>query len=132
MTLPQIVAAVVFAAACQAIVLRIATRLMVDVRITWRLAAKIAAVEYVAAACAVALVFAFSPAGHAAPLAIGALTYLFVGAACIRTWIVFNDGSGVGMGNGVLIQAIQVPLIIPVLIAGSFLFDLQSRLGTPG
>jgi len=132
MTLPQIALAALFAAACQAVALRVATRLMVEVRIAWALAAKIVIIEYVAAGCIAGLLLALAPGEHAAPVTAGALVYLFAGAACIAAWIGFGDGARVGLGNGVLIQAIQVPLIIPVLIAGSFLFDLQARLGTPG
>jgi ABC-type transport system involved in cytochrome c biogenesis permease component len=127
MTIMQIIAAAAFAALCQTVALRVATRLMVDVRIAWRLAAKIVAIEYVAIACVAGMLLALRQ-GHVLPLAVGALIYLMVGAACISRWIAFGDGARVGVGNGVLIQAIQIPLIIPVLIAGSFLFDLQTRL----
>jgi ABC-type transport system involved in cytochrome c biogenesis permease component len=127
MTLLQIVAAAAFAALCQTVALRVATRLMVDVRIAYQLAAKIVGIEYVAIACVAGVLLALKP-GHVLPLATGALVYLIVGAACISRWIGFGDGARVGVGNGLLIQAIQIPLIIPVLIAGSFLFDLQTRL----
>lgn len=127
MTLLQIVAAAAFAALCQTVALRVATRLMVDVRIAYQLAAKIVGIEYVAIACVAGALLALKP-GQVLPLAAGALVYLIVGAACISRWIGFGDGARVGVGNGLLIQAIQIPLIIPVLIAGSFLFDVQTRL----
>jgi hypothetical protein len=128
MTLLQIVPAVLLAAACHVVALRVATRLMVDVRIPNRLAVKIVAIEYAATACIAGLVLMLLPAGNTVPLTAGALAYLFVGAACIGIWIAFSDGTRVGLGNGVLIQAIQIPLIIPVVIAASFLFDLAARL----
>jgi hypothetical protein len=128
MTALQIVPALLFAAVCHVVALRVATRLMVDVQIDLRLAAKIVAIEYFATACIAGLLLALSPSGNTLPLAVGALTYLFVGAACVSIWIGFGDGTRVGFGNGVLIQAIQIPLIIPVAIIASFLIDLQVRL----
>jgi hypothetical protein len=127
MTFFEIVVAAAFAALCQTVALRVATRLMVEVRIAWQLAAKIVAIEYAAIACIAGVLLALTQ-GHTLPIAVGALVYLIIGAACISRWIGFDDGTRIGVGNGVLIQAIQVPLIIPVLIAGSFLFDLQMRL----
>lgn len=131
MTPMEIIVAAAFAALCQTVALRVATRLMVEVRIAYRVAAKIVAIEYGAIACIAGVLLALTQS-HTLPLAAGALAYLIIGAACISHWIGFDDGTRVGLGNGVLIQAIQVPLIIPVLIAGSFLFDLQMYLTASG
>ena len=132
MTLLQIVPAVLVAAACHVVALSIATRLMVDVRISRALAVKIVAIEYLATACITGVLLVLLSAGNTVLLTAGALTYLFVGAACVGIWIAFQDGTRVGLGNGVLIQAIQIPLVIPVLIAASFLYDLLTRLTTGG
>lgn len=132
MTLTQIIPAVLLAAVCHALALRIATRMMVDVRVSCLFAVKIIAVEYAAMAAIAAAVTWLVPGNNAVPLAAATLAYLFVGAACIGSWIGFDNGARVGVGNGILIQAIQVPLVIPVLIIGSFLIDLQARLGSGG
>lgn len=117
----QIIPAALVAAALHALALRIVTALMVEVPVKYSLALKIVAIEYAAV-----LVLAGGLAGlHLGSQTVvivgGSLAYLFVGAACIGLWITFGDGKRLGVGNGVLIQAIQIPLIIPVVIVGSFL-----------
>jgi hypothetical protein len=132
MTLTQTIPAVLLAAVCHALALRIATRMMVDVRVSYLFAVKIIVVEYLAMAVIATAVTWLVPGNNSVPLAAATLAYLSVGAACIGSWIGFDDGARVGVGNGILIQAIQIPLVIPVLIVGSFLIDLQARIGSGG
>ena len=86
-------------------------------------------VEYLAVGSVAAGLWFAGFGGPTLAIIAGTLTYLLVGAACIGTAIPGIDGARLGVGNGVLIQAIQVPIIVPFLILGSFLRDLGAILG---
>ena len=121
--------AIAIASLCHALALKIATKLMVEVPVKYGKAYLIVLVEYLAVGGVVAGLW-FADIGGLTPAIIAAaFTYLLVGAACIGTAIPGIDGARLGVGNGVLIQAIQVPIIVPFLILGSFLRDL---LAIPG
>ncbi|MBI2992633.1 MAG: hypothetical protein HYY48_00460 [Gammaproteobacteria bacterium] len=117
--MPMLVAAAV-AIAVHALALRIATEMMVEVRVNYVLALRIVAIEYAAMLGIAGAITGLQPGNLTAAILGCSLAYLFVGAACVGFWFSFKEGSRVGLGNGVLIQAIQIPLIIPVLIVGSF------------
>lgn len=122
----QIIIAIAIATAslCHALALKIATKLMVEVPVKYGKAYLIVLVEYLAVG-GVAAGLLFADVGGPTLVIIAAtFTYLLVGAACIGTAIPGIDGARLGVGNGVLIQAIQVPIIVPFLILGSFLRDL--------
>jgi hypothetical protein len=122
----QIAIAVVIASLSQALALKIATKLMVEVRVKYGKAYLIVLAEYLAIGAVVAALVSSGVEGVTLAIIAASLTYLLVGAACIGTAIPGIDGARLGVGNGVLIQAIQVPIIIPFLIAGSFLRDLTA------
>jgi hypothetical protein len=115
---------IAIASLSHAFALKIATKLMVEVPVKYGKAYLIVLVEYLAVGGVVAGLW-FADIGGLTPAIIAAaFTYLLVGAACIGTAIPGIDGARLGVGNGVLIQAIQVPIIVPFLILGSFLRDL--------
>ncbi|MGE0386436.1 MAG: hypothetical protein AB7Q97_17040 [Gammaproteobacteria bacterium] len=122
MTLVPIAVVILIAVPCHAVALRIAARLMVDVPVSYRKALGVVAAEYVAVA-AVAITLAGLAGAGVAAIAIGAIAYLAVGALLIGRSLHLADGSAVGTGNGVLIQAIQVPLLLPVAILASYAYD---------
>jgi hypothetical protein len=124
MSSTEIIIAIAIASLCHALALKIATKLMVDVPVKYGKAYLIVLIEYLAVGGVVAGLW-FADIGGLTPAIIAAaFTYLLVGAACIGTAIPGIDGARLGVGNGVLIQAIQVPIIVPFLILGSFLRDL--------
>ncbi len=125
----RILISVVIASLCHALALKIATRLMVEVPVKYAKACLIVLVEYLAiGAVAAALLFG-EVGGTTLAIAAAVLTYLLIGAVLIGTAVAGIDGARLGVGNGVLIQAIQVPIILPFLILGSFLRDLTAMLG---
>jgi hypothetical protein len=115
------IVAVIAASLVHAGALRIATRLMVDVRVGYGRAYAIVAAEYAAVAVAAAGLLAADPT-RAVLIVACSLTYLAVGAALIGRGLRFQAGMPVGVGNAVLIQAIQIPLLLPLFILGSFAF----------
>ena len=125
----QITIAIVIASLCHALALKIATKLMVEVPVKYGKAYLIVLVEYLAVGSVAAGVLFAGVGGATLAIIAAAFTYLLVGAACIGTAIPGIDGARLGVGNGVLIQAIQVPIIVPFLILGSFLRDLSAILG---
>jgi hypothetical protein len=128
LSLVQILPTVIIAAVCHALALSIATRLMVEIQVPYRQAIRIVAVEYVAVGLVVGVLLALNVDVRALTITAAVMTYLFAGAACLGAWLHFSDGTRLGAGNGVLIQAIQIPLIIPVLILASYLIDLTRML----
>ncbi|MBI2970589.1 MAG: hypothetical protein HYY36_07585 [Gammaproteobacteria bacterium] len=124
MMLVQIVLAAALASAFHALALRITVKLMVEVTVNYGRAFLIVAIEYLAIAGVVGALLAMEVGSQTLVIVAASVAYLFVGAAFIGSWFQFENGTRVGVGNGVLIQAIQIPLIIPVLIVGSFLFDI--------
>ncbi len=124
-----ILLSVVIASLCHALALKIATRLMVEVTVKYGKAYLIVLVEYLAIGAVAAGLVLGGVGGTTLAIIAAVLTYLLVGAACIGKAIAGIDGARLGVGNGVLIQAIQVPIILPFLILGSFLRDLGAVLG---
>lgn len=124
----QIIIAIAIASLCHALALKIATKLMVEVPVKYGKAYLIVLVEYLAVGSVAAALW-FAGVGPTLAIIAGTFTYLLVGAACIGTAVPGIDGARLGVGNGVLIQAIQVPIIVPFLILGSFLRDLGAILG---
>lgn len=120
MTWVPMVLAAAIAIVLHALALRIATALMVEVRVDYVLALKIVAIEYAAMSVFAGAVMGLQLGNLTVVIAGCSIAYLLAGAACVGYWLAFKDGSRVGLGNGVLIQAIQIPLIIPVIIVGSF------------
>ena len=128
MTLVQIVPAILIASLFHALALIIATKLMLEVPVKYGQAYKIVFLEYLAIAAVAAILGFAKLGGQAVAIVLCSFTYLLVGAACIGRWISPSKGAPLGVGNGVLIQAIQIPLIVPVLILASFLIDLLQAL----
>jgi|SRR5690606_26186822 hypothetical protein len=128
LTIVQVLPTAILAAVFHALALSIATRLMVEIRVPYGQAIRIVAIEYLAVGVVLGLLLLLGIDVRAITVTAAVLTYLFTGAACLGAWLHFPDGARLGAGNGVLIQAIQIPLIIPVLILGSFLIDLTRML----
>jgi hypothetical protein len=120
----QVIIAIAIASLCHALALKIATKLMVEVPVKYGKAYLIVLVEYLAVGSVVAGLLFAGFGGTTLAIIAATLTYLLVGAACIGMAIPGIDGARLGVGNGVLIQAIQVPIIVPFLILGSFLRDV--------
>ena len=103
--------------------LRVATRLMVNVPITFRRALSIIVLEYMAVFL-IAIILFLGLKSQLITVVIGSLTYLFTGAALIDFWITTQEGQRLGFGNGVLIQAIQIPILVPLVIIAWLLYDI--------
>ncbi len=102
------------------LILRFAVRLMVNVAIPMPVAYGIIAAEYAAAgAIAGALLLAGNPAWQL-QVALAAACLIGIGAALIGRRVAFPGSEPVGVGNGILIQFMQVPMIIPPAILLSF------------
>jgi len=106
-----------------ALALRIATELMVHVPVRFTRALAIVLLEY-AAVFLVCIILFWAVDNQPLTILAGAFIYLFAGAALIDLWITTQDGDPLGMGNGVLNQAIQIPILIPLLIIAWWLYDL--------
>ncbi len=106
-----------------ALALRIATELMVHVPVRFTRALAIVLLEY-AAVFLVCIILFWALDNQPLTILAGAFIYLFAGAALIDLWITTQDGDPLGMGNGVLNQAIQIPILIPLLIIAWWLYDL--------
>ncbi|MGQ0656858.1 MAG: hypothetical protein ACT4NU_01995 [Chromatiales bacterium] len=118
----NLVAALVLAIIVHPFVLRIATGLMLEVQVPVPKAFRIVIVEYVAAGVTLALLMALNVTGQTVALGVAAIVLVAVGAILIGKWLSFPNGGRLGIGNGVLIQFMQVPLTVPFLILVSFLF----------
>jgi hypothetical protein len=119
----KLIAALLIALAIHPYVLRIAVRLMVEVRVPYPKALQIVAIEYVAAGLVLAVLTFSKLTGQTVAVTAAAIILVAVGAALIGKWLSFHNGDRLGVGNGVLIQFMQVPLAVPFLILASFLFD---------
>lgn len=106
-----------------AFALRIATQLMVHVPVVFGRAMTIVLLEYAAALLAGMILFLILDDQKFA-IAGAAVTYLFTGAILIDRWLTTQSGDRLGMGNGVLNQALQIPLLIPLLIIAWWLYDI--------
>jgi len=103
--------------------LRIATRLMVSVSVTYQRALTIIVIEY-AVVFFVAMILFLALENQPITVVIGSLAYLFTGAVLMDFWITTQEGQRLGFGNGVLIQAIQIPILVPLIIIAWLLYDI--------
>jgi hypothetical protein len=101
-------------------ILRVAVRLMVDVRVGMREAALIVAAEYAAAAVIAGAVLMSGTTRWQVPVTLAAAALVATGAVLIGRRIMLPGGIPAGVGNGVLIQFMQVPMVIPFAILLSF------------
>jgi hypothetical protein len=106
-----------------ALALRFATQLMVHVSVHFGRALSIILLEY-GAIFLVCIILFWLLNNQTIIILAGAFVYLFAGAALIDLWITSADGNPLGMGNGILNQAIQIPLLIPQFIIAWWLYDL--------
>jgi hypothetical protein len=102
--------------------LRVATRLMISVPVLFQRAFIIVLLEYAAVFIAV-MILLLVLKSQPFSILIGSLTYLFTGAVLIDIWIT-KEGERLGIGNGVLIQAIQIPILVPLIIIAWLLYDI--------
>jgi hypothetical protein len=116
----KLLLAIVAVTAIHALVLRIAARLMVHVSVEYRRAYQIVAVEYLVAGAVLALLLLADLTRPTMAYAIAIVGLVFVGAFCIGRWLAFEGGDRLGVGNGVLIQFVQIPLVLPFAILASF------------
>ena len=108
------------AAAVHGLILRFAIKLMIEVRMPMRAAYRIIATEYtVAAAITGVLVMTGNPAWQL-PAALASAGLITTGAVLIGRGVALPGGEPVGVGNGILIQFMQVPMVIPLAILLSF------------
>lgn len=114
---------VVAASLVHALFLRFAVGLMVEARVTYLHAYRIVAIEYVVAALVAGALHLGHIGTQALTIAAAAIALVAVGATLIGRTKAFTNGDAVGVGNGVLIQFMQVPLILPFAIVASFLID---------
>ena len=107
------------AAAVNGLILRFAVKLMVEVSMQVRVAYAIIALEYMVAAAIAALLLAANTAWQV-PAALATLGLIATGAVLIGRRVALPDGEPVGVGNGILIQFMQVPMVVPLAILLSF------------
>lgn len=116
----KLIAALVAALAIHPLILRLAIRLMVEVPVRYAQACRIVGIEYLAAGVALLLLIYTRTLGATASYAIAAVVLIVTGAVLIGRGLSFANGVQLGVGNGVLIQFMQIPLTLPLLIIGSF------------
>lgn len=119
----QMIVTLLIALALHPWVLRVATAMMVEAQVPYGQAFRIIAIEYVVGGVALAALSLVDVTGQTTALILAAVVLVFVGATLVGKWLSFANGEELGVGNGVLIQFMQVPLVIPLLILVSFLFD---------
>jgi hypothetical protein len=108
------------AAAVHGLILRFAVRLMLEVRVDARTAYAIIAAEYSAAALLLGVVWIVAATAWKLPVALAFTGLVITGAVLIGRWISLPDGAPLGVGNGLLVQFMQVPMVIPLAILLSF------------
>lgn len=116
----KLLLAIVVVTAIHALVLRVAARLMVHVSVGYRRAYQIVAVEYLVAGAVLGTLLLADLARPTTAYVIAIVGLVFVGAFCIGRWLAFEGGDRLGVGNGVLIQFVQIPLVLPFAILASF------------
>ncbi len=116
----KLIAALLVALAIHPLILRLAIRLMVEVPVRYAHACRIVGIEYLAAGVALLLLIYTRTLSATASYAIAAAVLIVTGAVLIGRGLSFADGVRLGVGNGVLIQFMQIPLTLPLLIIGSF------------
>lgn len=119
----QMIVILLIALALHPWVLRLATAMMVEAQVPYSRAFRIVAIEYAAGGAVLATLSFVRLTGQATALILAAVALVAVGATLVGKRLSFANGELVGVGNGVLIQFMQVPLVIPLLIVVSFLFD---------
>ena len=107
------------AAAVHGLILRFAVRLMVEVSMQVRVAYAIIALEYIVAAAIAGALLATDSAWQV-PAAMAAVGLIATGAVLIGRRVALPGGEPVGVGNGILIQFMQVPMVVPLAILLSF------------
>jgi hypothetical protein len=107
------------AAAIHGLILRFAVKLMVEVSMQVRVAYAIIALEYSVAAAIAGLLLAVDSAWQV-PAALASTGLIATGAVLIGRRVALPDGEPVGVGNGILIQFMQVPMVVPLAILLSF------------
>jgi hypothetical protein len=110
---------VLVAAAVHGQILRFAVKLMVEVSMQVRAAYAIIALEYIVAAGIAGALLAVNSAWQL-PAALAAVGLLATGAVLIGRRVALPGGEPVGVGNGILIQFMQVPMVVPLAILLSF------------
>ena len=120
MEIVKLLLAIAVVTAIHALVLRIAARLMVHVSVEFRRAYQIVAVEYGVAGAVLGTLLLAGVTRSTTAYVVAVVGLLFVGAFCIGRWLAFEGGDRLGVGNGVLIQFVQIPLILPFAILASF------------
>ena len=110
---------VLVAAAVHGQILRFAVKLMVEVSMQERAAYAIIALEYIVAAAIAGALLAVNSAWQL-PAALAAIGLLATGAVLIGRRVALPGGEPVGVGNGILIQFMQVPMVVPLAILLSF------------
>lgn len=116
----QYAALLVVAAGIHGVILRFAVRLMVEVRMHPRDAYGIVAAEYAVAGLLSGLMLAGGSGTWQTPAAVAGIGLIITGAVLIGRRVALPGGAPVGVGNGVLIQFMQVPMVIPIAILLSF------------
>jgi hypothetical protein len=109
------------AAAIHGAILRFAVRLMVEVPMAMRDACVVIAAEYAVAAVITAGALLTGKPAWQVPVALAFLGLVATGAVLIGRRVALPGGEPVGVGNGVLIQFMQVPMVIPFAILLSFI-----------
>lgn len=108
------------AVAGHGVILRFAVRLMVEVSMTARDAGLVIAAEYAAAAAIAGVLLLAGVRTWQIPVSLGFAALVVTGAVLIGRRVMLPGGEPAGVGNGVLIQFMQVPMIIPFAILLSF------------
>ncbi|MBI1732680.1 MAG: hypothetical protein HYR49_07945 [Gammaproteobacteria bacterium] len=124
MTTSQIATNIVLlvaAAAGHGLILRFAVRVMLEVPVSARTSYGIIAAEYAVGAILFGLAAAVSPSAWKLPAALAFIGLVATGAVLIGRNITLPDGGALGVGNGLLIQFMQVPMVIPFVILLSFI-----------
>jgi len=119
----KLIIAVLIALAVHPVVLRVAAKIMLGVHVPYVQGVKIVAIQYAVAGAVLAGLILVELSRQSVALGVAAIALLAVGATLVGRWLSFGTGEHVGVGNGVLIQFMQVPLVIPLLILGSFLLN---------
>lgn len=123
MTLIKMVLAIAASATVHALFLRFAVKIMVEVTVRYGHAFAIVLAQYATAALVAGALILGGIDNPLWTTTISGLGSVFVGAVLIGRTLRFSDSEPVGTGNGVLIQFMQIPLVVPFVILASFLVD---------
>jgi hypothetical protein len=123
----KLIITVLIALVLHPVVLRVAAKIMLDVQVPYVQGVKIVAIQYAGAGVVLTGLVLAELSRHAVAFGVAAIVMAAVGATLVGRWLSFGTGERVGVGNGVLIQFMQVPLVIPWLILGSFLLSAPGQ-----